>query len=96
MDLYFTGGNFTAPRGTGIGQTETEIVSAYRDMGQVASASGNRGLYQNDKGVGRILKTESGKIIRYVCHTADSHTWQLDYTLNQYGVCTAIETIYLP
>ncbi|MBR6027570.1 MAG: chitobiase/beta-hexosaminidase C-terminal domain-containing protein [Clostridia bacterium] len=96
VDLYFTGGPFSAPRSTGVGQSESEITDAYRDMGQKAGGSGNRGLYQTDKGIGRVLVTDTGKIIRYICYTADSHTWQLDYVLNSYGVVTAIETIYIP
>ncbi len=91
IDLYFTSGRFTGPRSTSIGDTEDGIVSVFRDMGQVESPSGNRGLYANDEDVGKIYKQEDGsKIIRYRVGTSDSHIWQLDYNMSVSGVCTSI------
>ena len=97
-ELYFTDtGTFTGPRGTAVGNTESQVVSAFRDMGQVESPSGNRGLYSNSTGVGKIYAQEDGgKIIRYTAGTADSHTWKLEYTLNASGTVTAIDFVYLP
>ncbi|MGN0779344.1 MAG: hypothetical protein ACI4MJ_09375, partial [Aristaeellaceae bacterium] len=85
------------PRSTAIGDTEDYVVSRFRDMGQVESPSGNRGLYENNNGKGKIYKQEDGtKIIRYQAFTADSHTWQLDYILNTNGTVTAIDMLYIP
>ena len=97
-ELYFTTSQFSGPRQTGIGSTESDVVGKFRDMGQVESPSGNRGLYQMDNGGrGKIYKQEDGtKIIRYQARTADSHTWQLDYILNASGVVVAIDMLYVP
>ena len=97
-ELYFTTSQFSGPRSTGIGDTESQVVGQFRDMGQVESPSGNRGLYQMDNGgKGKIYKQEDGsKIIRYQARTADSHTWQLDYILNASGVVVAIDMLYVP
>ncbi len=97
-EVYCTSpGVFTWPRGTKIGDTGDYVVSKFRDMGQVASASGNRGLYSNDSGTGKILdKKEDGKIIRYICNTEDSHRWQMDYLTNETGTVYAIDIRYLP
>lgn len=96
-ELYFTS-QFVGPRSTGIGDSEEKVVGQFRDMGQVASPSGNRGLYENDEGgKGKIYVQEDGtKIIRYTTETADSHTWQLDYELNKSGVVSAIRMLYIP
>ena len=96
-EIYFTNNTFKAPRGTGIGDTEDYVVGKFRDMGQVASPSGNRGLYENDDGKGKIYLQEDGtKIIRYQADTADGHTWQLDYNLNTSGTVTSIDMLYIP
>ena len=86
-----------APRGTKIGDSAEFVVSKYRDMGQVASASGNRGLYATDDGTGKILaQDDGGKIIRYVCITEDSHRWQMDYIISPLGEVSAIDMRYYP
>lgn len=96
-ELYFTSSQFAGPRSTGIGDTESQVVGKFRDMGQLESASGNRGLYENDKGKGKIYKQEDGtKLIRYQAKTSDSHMWQLDYTLGTGGVVTAIRMQFIP
>ena len=91
-DLDFSSTVFNGPRNTGYGQTESQITGAFRDLGQVTSPSGNRGLYYiSGKGRGRITKNEDGtKEIRYTCNTADSFYWILTYHLNQSGVCDNI------
>ncbi|MGN1020255.1 MAG: hypothetical protein ACI4O7_07750, partial [Aristaeellaceae bacterium] len=69
----------------------------FRDMGQVESPSGNRGLYETDSGKGKIYLQEDGtKIIRYQAETADGHTWQLDYNLNTAGTVVSIDMLYIP
>lgn len=96
-ELRFTNGTFKGPRGTAIGDTEAYVVGKFRDMGQVESASGNRGLYANDDGTGKIWRQEDGsKIIRYLTYTDDGHYWQLDYITDRGGTVTAIDMIYLP
>lgn len=94
-ELYFTS-QFKAPRGTNVGDSEAFVVGKFRDMGQVTSPSGNRGLYATNEGTGKIWVQEDGtKIIRYRCFV-ESHTWQLDYILNKSGIVTAIDMIYQP
>ncbi len=96
-ELYFTTSIISAPRGTGIGNTENDVVGKFRDMGQLASASGNRGLYENDSGKGKIYQQDDGtRIIRYTANTADSHKWQLEYTLSASGVVVAVDQLYIP
>ena len=96
-ELYFTTTQFVGPRSTGIGNTEEHVVGQFRDMGQVQSPSGNRGLYDNEYGTGKIYLNEDGtKLIRYVNYTADSHEWQLDYELNKSGYVEAIRMLYIP
>ena len=97
VELYHTTNEIDAPRSTKIGMTEQEITSKFRDMGQVESPSGNRGLYSNGDGIGKIFKQEDGtKIIRYIAFTADGHYWQLDYTLGRDGTVSSIYHLYIP
>ena len=86
------------PRGTHVGDSESTVVGKFRDMGQVESASGNRGLYSGSDGTGKIWKQEDGgKIIRYRCYTPDgSHWWQLEYRTNANGTVTSIDMLYDP
>lgn len=97
-ELYFTTTQFSGPRSTGIGSTENDVVSQFRDAGQVASPSGNRGLYDDDSyGTGKIYQNADGtRTIRYVAYTADSHEWQLDYELNTSGTVAAIRMLFIP
>ena len=97
VELYHTTNEIDAPRKTRIGMTETEITSKFRDMGQVTSPSGNRGLYSNGDGIGKIYAQEDGtKIIRYIAFTADGHYWQLDYNLSKDGTVSSIYHLYIP
>ncbi len=91
-------GPIAAPRGTAIGDTESFVVGKFRDMGQVESPSGNRGLYSSKDGTGKIwVQEDGGKIIRYRCYTPDSsHWWQLEYRLNKAGTVTSIDMLYEP
>ncbi|MBQ9325861.1 MAG: chitobiase/beta-hexosaminidase C-terminal domain-containing protein [Clostridia bacterium] len=95
-EMYFDQPVFKGPRGTAIGDTENGVVSQFRDMGQVESPSGNRGLYSNDYGRGKIYVEDGGKRIRYIHNTADSHKWQLDYVLSSAGVVVSIDQRYIP
>ena len=90
-------GTIGAPRGTKIGDSADYVVSKFRDMGQIASASGNRGLYATDEGTGKIwVQADGSKIIRYTCFTEDSHRWQLDYIIDTLGEVSAIDMRYYP
>ncbi|MBQ9251155.1 MAG: chitobiase/beta-hexosaminidase C-terminal domain-containing protein [Clostridia bacterium] len=91
-------GPIAAPRNTKIGDAESFVVGKFRDMGQVESPSGNRGLYSSKDGTGKIWLQEDGsKIIRYRCYSADSaHWWQLEYYVNENGTVTAIDMKYDP
>lgn len=100
--LYFTG-TLTGPRGTAVGDLEKDVVEVFRDMGQVTSPSGNRGLYAIVNSSGNVNATgyiyadvEGQRVVRYLCQTADSHTWQLDYIESPSGVVRAIDMLYLP
>ena len=94
-EVYLTNNDLKAPRGTGIGMTENEIVALFRDYKQVTSPSGNRGLYEDGKDKGKIyVQEDGGKIIRYRTGTEDAHIWQLDYILDAAGKCTAIHWLY--
>ena len=85
------------PRNTRVGDTKQDVLSQFRDSGQVASASGNRGLYSTKDGTGKIYRQEDGtEIIRYVAYTADGHYWRLDYNLNASGVVTSIYELFIP
>ena len=96
-ELYFTSDQFSGPRETGIGDSEEEVVGQFRDMGQVESPSGNRGLYDNDTGKGKIYLMEDGtKEIRYETNTADGATWNLTYYVSKADAVTAIDMLYEP
>lgn len=60
IELYFTTTQLKAPRSTGIGDTVDKVIGKYRDMGQVASPSGNRGLYSNESGTGKLYLNGNG------------------------------------
>ncbi len=98
VELYLTNtSGFKLPRNTNIGDTEAYVTGKFRDMGQVESASGNRGLYDTGKGTGKIWLQEDGtKIIRYRCSTADSRMQQLDYYVNKGGTVFAVDWKYEP
>jgi len=94
-ELYFTNSTFSGPRGTGIGMTETQITSQFKDFKQATSPSGNRGLYEDKKDKGKIYVQEGGgKVIRYRTGTEDGHVWQLDYNLGKSGTVESIHWLF--
>ena len=98
VELYFTDGEvFKAPRGTGIGDPEDFVVGKYKDLGQLPSASGNRGLYSLENGNdGKIWIQEDGsRIIRYRIRN-EGHWYQLEYTVGSGGTVTAVDYRYIP
>lgn len=95
VELHFTDNAvFKAPRGTGIGDQKDYVISKFRDMGQVASASGNRGLYHLDNlSDGKFLAKDQS--IRYRIRV-DGTYFQLKYYLNENGTVKEIEYRYIP
>lgn len=98
VELYFTSSHFKAPRSTGIGDSLDKVVGKFRDMGQLESPSGNRGLYElNAGGKGYIyVQEDGGHLIRYTALTPDYHTWQLDYICDESDTVVAVDMIYWP
>ena len=88
---------FKAPRETGVGNPEDFVVGKFKDLGQIASASGNRGLYALDNGSdGKIWLQEDGsKIIRYRIRS-EGHWYQLEYYVSKSGSVTSVDWRYIP
>ena len=98
VEVYFQeAGALTGPRGTQIGDTADFVVDKFRDMQQVKSKSGNRGLYATDKGeTGKIWAQENDEqIIRYR-YAAESHWIQLEYRVNAQNTVSSIDMKYIP
>ena len=92
---FSTSGKFPAPRKTGIGDEEEYVTGQFKDMNQVESKSGNRGLYYNDKGSGKIWQIDKQhRIIRYL-YNYETHTLQLEYHLRDKTVYM-IDMKYIP
>jgi len=79
------------PRDTGIGDGLDEIIGKFKDMNQLESPSGNRGLYDiEDKGKGKLYKLADGNYsLQYRCITSDSSTIDLIYHFNN-KVCDTV------
>ena len=90
-------GPMKGPRETKAGDTEEYVVGQFRDMQQVESKSGNRGLYTTDNGSsGKIWLQENGeKIIRYR-YPVDSAWVQLEYLVSASGTVKNIDLKYIP
>ena len=98
VELYFSDGTvFKAPRDTGVGNPEDFVVGKYKDLGQLPSTSGNRGLYALDSGSdGKIWLQEDGtKIIRYRIRN-EGHWYQLEYYVGKGGSVTGVDWRYIP
>lgn len=100
VELYFKDGStFKAPRGTGIGDPLDFVVGKFKDLGQLPSASGNRGLYALENGSdGKIWKQEEKtgqKILRYRIKN-EGHYYVLDYHISETGVVSAVDWWYKP
>ena len=94
---FHTAGTLTGPRETQIGDTESFVVDKFRDMQQIESPSGNRGLYATDNGSsGKIwVQDHNEKIIRYR-YPVESHWVQLEYQLSASGIVKNIDLKYIP
>ena len=89
-------GYFSGPRKTGIGDTESYVVGLFRDMQQVKSKSGNRGLYYTESGSGKIwVQQDNEEIIRYR-YAVDTHWVQLEYLVSASGTVKNIDLKYIP
>ena len=98
VELWFSDATvFKAPRDTGVGSPEDYVVGKFKDLGQVQSASGNRGLYALDSGSdGKIWLQEDGtKIIRYRIRS-EGHWYQLEYYVSKSGTVTDVDWRYIP
>lgn len=72
----------SAPRSVGFGSSESDIVAMYKDMGQLQSSNGDRGLYYADPNIGRVIQNEDGtRTVYYSCNTLESKVWVLEYHL---------------
>lgn len=98
VELYFKDATtFKAPRSTGVNDPSDYVIGKFKDLGQLESASGNRGLYALDNGSdGKIWLQEDGSsIIRYRIRN-DGHWYQLEYYVSQTGTVTAVDYRYIP
>ena len=98
VELYFNDtSSFKAPRNTGVGDPADYVVGQFKDLGQLESKSGNRGLYALDSGSdGKIWLQEDGtKILRYRIRN-DGHWYMLEYYVNKGGNVEAVDWRYIP
>ena len=98
VELYFKDASvFKAPRDTGVGNPMDYVTGKFKDLGQIQSASGNRGLYALESGSdGKIWLQEDGtRIIRYRIRN-EGHWYQLEYYVSTGGTVTAVDWRYIP
>ena len=97
VELFFRDrSTFHAPRETGVGDTLDFVIQKHRDLGQVESPSGNRGLYANDHGDGKIyLQEDKSRIIRFR-YKNEGHWWVLEYQVDPGGTVTGVDYQYIP
>lgn len=87
----------TPPRGVGFGSTESEIVSVYKDFGQVEAPNGTRDLYYEYPNVGQVLVNDDGtRTVRYSCQISTSKVWVLEYDLDGNGRVKHMANYYQP
>ena len=98
VELYFKDETFKAPRGTGTGDPMDYVVSTFRDMGQLESASGNRGLYHlSNLSDGKIYYDQTGKTWRIMYRIRkDLHWYRLEYFTDENGTVIAVDWQYIP
>lgn len=102
IELYFTDA-LKGPRATEIGSSADAVIGKFRDMGQVASPSGNRGLYTTNNSSGNVIgfgkyyaDLDGERLIRYTTTTPDSHLWRLDYILSKDNIVKAMHMVFTP
>ena len=92
--LYAVSTNYasmTGPRNTKVGMKPDEVIAAFRDIGQVANAKGDRSLYYDVAvGYGRYYQeSETSARLEYVYWREDDATTTLLYTFTN-GVVSRI------
>ena len=94
--LEITGQLASAPRGVGLGSSESQITGAYKDYGMKANQDGSRNLYNEEQQVGIVLKNEDGtKTVQYTCTNSESKILVLQYHLKG-DRCVTIDQYYKP
>jgi tetratricopeptide (TPR) repeat protein len=92
MNSAFTPG----PRGVGIGNSESEITAAYKDVGMLKNQDGSRNLYYNDPKIGVVLNNSDGtRTVQYSCETSKGYEWVLQYVIKN-DRCMKIINYYNP
>lgn len=91
--VYMTQSLCSGPRGSKIGDSLESVIDLFKDMGQLESPSGNRGLYEIEGGSkGKLYKLEDGSYsLQYRCYTTDSSLLTLTYHFTE-KVCDSITT----
>lgn len=91
--VYMNQNISAGPRGTKIGDKLDDVIGQFKDMNQLPSPSGNRGLYQiEDKGRAKLYKLDERTYsLQYRCTTSENDTLDLIYHFTD-GVCDSITT----
>jgi tetratricopeptide (TPR) repeat protein len=86
----------TSPRGVGLGDSETIIVSAFKDVGMLSNQNSGRNLYYKDLNSGVVLQNDDGtRTVQYSCKTTEGNVWILQYLLSN-NRCVKITNYYKP
>ena len=91
--VHMTQNITTGPRNTKIGDSLDSVIGLFKDLNQLPSPSGNRGLYEvMDSGKGKLYKlSDTEYSLQYRCYTSDSSTLDLIYHFTN-KVCDSITT----
>ncbi len=86
----------SAPRGVGLGSSESEITGAFKDFGMLPNQNSSRNLYYDGQETGAILVNDDGsRTVQYTCTTLAGKQWVLQYQM-QNGRCVKIAHYYKP
>ena len=78
----------TPPRDVGIGSTESEITTAYKDFGMPENRDGSRSLYYDDPLIGVVQNNGDGThIVQYTAVTLSSELMLMQFYINAQGTC---------
>ena len=96
IEVTQTQSRFNAPRKTGIGLSEQEIVNSFRDMRQPESQNGDRSLYLDGSNSGIVKRvSDNQKSIQYSCTNVEGYQLLLQYDLKG-GIVASITSRYTP
>ena len=71
---------YTAPRNTQVGMSLDEVITKYRDMGQLPGAKGHRGLYEMGDNSGKVIPQPDGtSVVEYVTNSNQGFKLKLEY-----------------